>query len=76
MQDRNFDDIAEEISRNGITALQGQLRRAIHGRISIACWRKWARKNCVCWMLAVEELERNPNGRAWASGHFMRSFCR
>src|SRR5699024_8616285 len=34
---------------------KGSFDRLFCGRISIACWRKWARKNCVCWMLAVEK---------------------
>lgn len=55
MQDRNFDDIAEKFSRNIYGTTKGQLRQAILWQDLDRVLAEMARKNCVCWMLAVEK---------------------
>ena len=54
---------------------KGSFDRLFCGRISIACWRKWARKNCVCWMLAVEKGRPQSKWPSVGIRSFMRSFC-
>ncbi len=77
MQDRNFDDIAEKFSRNIYGTTKGQLRQAIlwqdldrvlaeMGPQKTACAGCWRRRRA----------DRNQNGRARASGYFMRFFLR
>lgn len=55
MQDRNFDDIAEKFSRNIYGTTKGQLRQAILWQDLDRVLAEMGRKNCVCWMLAVEK---------------------
>lgn len=76
MQDRNFDDIAEKFSRNIYGTTKGQLRQAI----------LWQDLDRVLAEMGPQKLRVLDAGggegqtaikmvKAWASGHFMRSFC-
>ena len=47
--------LREKFSCNIYGTTKGQLRQAIPAAGSDRVLAKWVRKNCVCWMLAVEK---------------------